>query len=66
MREHKQVLLANKAWAREILDEDADFFRRQSAGQSPKFLWIGCSDSRVSRRASWLHALCVTMTSTPS
>ena len=48
MKEHKQVLLANKAWAREILDEDPDFFRRQSAGQRPRFLWIGCSDSRVS------------------
>lgn len=48
MREHKQILLANKAWAAEILDEDPDFFRRQTAGQSPKFLWIGCSDSRVS------------------
>lgn len=48
MREHKQILLANQAWAREILDENGDFFRRQSAGQSPRFLWIGCSDSRVS------------------
>lgn len=48
MKEHKQILLANRAWAREILDEDGDFFRRQSAGQSPRFLWIGCSDSRVS------------------
>lgn len=48
MREHKQVLLANKAWATEILDEDPEFFRRQTAGQKPSFLWIGCSDSRVS------------------
>lgn len=48
MKEHKQVLLANRAWATEILDEDPEFFRRQTAGQRPSFLWIGCSDSRVS------------------
>jgi carbonic anhydrase len=48
MRDHKQILLANKAWATEILDEDPDYFRRQTTGQRPKFLWIGCSDSRVS------------------
>jgi carbonic anhydrase len=48
MKPHKQLLLANKAWATEILDEDPDFFRRQTAGQKPQFLWIGCSDSRVS------------------
>jgi carbonic anhydrase len=47
MKPHKQLLLANKAWATEILDEDPDFFRRQTAGQKPQFLWIGCSDSRV-------------------
>ncbi len=47
MRESKQLLLANKAWAAELTDENKDFFRRQTAGQRPKFLWIGCSDSRV-------------------
>lgn len=48
MREYKQLLLANKAWATELLEERADFFSRQTAGQKPEFLWIGCSDSRVS------------------
>lgn len=48
MREHKQILLANQAWATELLDEDPEFFKRQVQGQRPKFLWIGCSDSRVS------------------
>lgn len=48
MREHKQVLLANQAWAAELTDEEPDYFRRQAAGQKPQFLWIGCSDSRVS------------------
>lgn len=48
MKLSKQLLLANRAWAAELTDENADFFLRQVAGQRPKFLWIGCSDSRVS------------------
>lgn len=47
MRDSRQLLLANKAWATELTDEDPAFFQRQIAGQKPKFLWIGCSDSRV-------------------
>ncbi|GGB34797.1 carbonic anhydrase [Sphingomonas metalli] len=48
MKIAKQLLLANRAWAAELTDENADFFSRQVAGQKPQFLWIGCSDSRVS------------------
>lgn len=48
MKNYKQMLLANRAWAIELLDEKPDFFKRQTAGQRPEFLWIGCSDSRVS------------------
>lgn len=48
MREIKQILLANRAWAAEMTDENPEFFARQVAGQKPDFLWIGCSDSRVS------------------
>ncbi len=48
MREYKQLLLANKAWARELIEENPQFFARQAVGQRPEFLWIGCSDSRVS------------------
>jgi carbonic anhydrase len=48
MRRYKQLLLANKAWAAELTDENPEFFARQTVGQKPEFLWIGCSDSRVS------------------
>ena len=48
MRRYKQLLLANKAWAAELTDENPEFFARQAVGQKPEFLWIGCSDSRVS------------------
>jgi carbonic anhydrase len=37
----------NHAWARSITRKDPTFFESLSAQQSPKYLWIGCSDSRV-------------------
>ncbi len=47
MREYKHLLLANKAWAAERLEDNPDYFARQIVGEQPEFLWIGCSDSRV-------------------
>lgn len=37
----------NKAWADEIRAQDPGFFPKLAAQQSPEYLWIGCSDSRV-------------------
>ena len=37
----------NKAWAARIRLQDPDFFMKLSRQQSPTYLWIGCSDSRV-------------------
>lgn len=37
----------NKRWSQHKLEEDPDFFKRLSLLQAPKYLWIGCSDSRV-------------------
>ena len=37
----------NRAWVEKMTAQDPDFFRRLAAIQSPKYLWIGCSDSRV-------------------
>lgn len=37
----------NRNWAARITAEDPDFFKRLRDQQSPQFLWIGCSDSRV-------------------
>ncbi len=37
----------NKAWAARMLERDPEFFARLSRQQSPAYLWIGCSDSRV-------------------
>ena len=43
----KELLEKNKAWAAKVRKEDPEFFRRLSTQQAPKYLWIGCSDSRV-------------------
>jgi carbonic anhydrase len=37
----------NRAWATRIREEDPQFFLQLSRQQSPSYLWIGCSDSRV-------------------
>ncbi|HJU45976.1 MAG TPA: carbonic anhydrase [Chitinophagaceae bacterium] len=47
MQSYEKLLLENKAWAAEMVQEDADYFNRLAKLQTPEFLWIGCSDSRV-------------------
>jgi carbonic anhydrase len=42
-----ELLEKNKAWAAKVRREDPEFFRNLSTQQAPKYLWIGCSDSRV-------------------
>ncbi len=37
----------NRAWARRMCDDDPAFFSRLADQQAPRYLWIGCSDSRV-------------------
>lgn len=37
----------NRAWAQRMVTADASFFRRLQGQQTPEYLWIGCSDSRV-------------------
>jgi len=44
---HIRLLTENKAWAKSMLKQDPDFFERLVNVQTPEFLWIGCSDSRV-------------------
>lgn len=43
----KHLFENNKQWADKITAEDPDFFKNLSEQQSPQYLWIGCSDSRV-------------------
>lgn len=47
MTPYEKLLLENKAWAHEMIEDDPDYFNRLAKLQTPEFLWIGCSDSRV-------------------
>lgn len=47
MHSFEKLLLENKAWAAEMVQDDPTFFKRLENIQKPEFLWIGCSDSRV-------------------
>lgn len=47
MKPYEKLLEENKLWAAEKLAIDPDYFDRLSHLQTPEFLWIGCSDSRV-------------------
>lgn len=47
MKLYNSLLEGNKQWVRDRLEQDPEYFERLSRGQSPQFLWIGCSDSRV-------------------
>lgn len=44
---YKKIFDNNKEWITQKLREDADFFQKMNEGQSPEYLYIGCSDSRV-------------------
>jgi carbonic anhydrase len=41
------LLSNNQSWAQKIVEGDPDYFQRLSEIQTPRFLWIGCADSRV-------------------
>jgi carbonic anhydrase len=47
MNNLKELLDNNRAWAEGIKAQDPEFFRALERQQNPRYLWIGCSDSRV-------------------
>ncbi|MDT5293746.1 MAG: carbonic anhydrase [Acidobacteriota bacterium] len=47
MRTLKKLFERNRAWAAEISAREPEFFRTLARQQTPEYLWIGCSDSRV-------------------
>ena len=41
------LLSNNRTWASRCVADDPDYFTRLVRQQAPRYLWIGCSDSRV-------------------
>jgi len=46
-KSYNKLLENNKSWVKKNLEKDPEYFSKLSNGQSPEYLWIGCSDSRV-------------------
>jgi carbonic anhydrase len=47
MSDLSELIEKNRAWADRIKAQEPDFFTKLSGQQSPRYLWIGCADSRV-------------------
>jgi carbonic anhydrase len=47
MEDLHDLLERNAAWAQRVVESDPLFFKRLVSQQKPKYLWVGCSDSRV-------------------
>ena len=46
-KSYQRLIENNKTWVAEQLQLDPAFFEKLANGQTPEYLWIGCSDSRV-------------------
>lgn len=47
MQDITNLIANNQTWSKHLKEEDPGFFERLALAQRPRFLWIGCSDSRV-------------------
>jgi len=47
MRTLSHLFANNRTWSQRIREQDPDFFTKLSHQQAPRYLWVGCSDSRV-------------------
>lgn len=47
MKEIERLMHNNETWSASMCKDDPGFFERLALAQKPRFLWIGCSDSRV-------------------
>lgn len=47
MRTIRELFENNRKWSKDVTQRDPDFFQRLARQQRPRYLWIGCADSRV-------------------
>lgn len=47
MKEIERLIANNQAWSQQVKEDNPHFFTKLAESQRPRFLWIGCSDSRV-------------------
>jgi len=46
-KSYQKLIQGNKIYAETKLFQDPEYFKKMAKGQTPNYLWIGCSDSRV-------------------
>lgn len=46
-KSYNRLLVNNKVWVEKQLNQNPKYFEDLALGQTPEYLWIGCSDSRV-------------------
>ncbi|WP_395755939.1 carbonate dehydratase [Edwardsiella ictaluri] len=47
MKEIEKLIANNQAWSQQVKEDNPNFFAKLAESQRPRFLWIGCPDSRV-------------------
>jgi len=47
MDNFEKIMENNREWAEAMITEDNEYFERLVSIQTPEYLWVGCSDSRV-------------------
>ena len=47
MSNFDKIMQNNRQWSEKKLTDDQNYFKKHADSQSPKYLWIGCSDSRI-------------------
>ena len=52
MEKLEKLLEGNRIWAESLKESDPEFFEKLSEMQAPEYLWIGCSDSRITPSSS--------------
>lgn len=52
MSDISELIKCNRAWSEDIKKTTPELFETLLKGQSPEYLWIGCSDSRVQAKRS--------------
>lgn len=59
IQEYEEIFIKNREWVKKSLEQDPKFFENRAMTQTPNYLFIGCSDSRVpAEQITGLNVIC--------